>query len=364
MTKSVVSALVFSLFMCSALSPAPALGEDPVREKRPCHINAAAEWSIEEDGKIREGSLNLTANGTLTLSEQMRKPVSRMQGNLHYEVEHLDLFYSYNERITEKKPSFCQENPVLEEWSASGSYRFGGGDPSGAGLHIRNMGTMSPPASMVKGVGAEQYLAMLQAQAPQVVTNTYEFFGFGTPPAGVKKGIELTGRIRKSDCTFRDASKNLNPGVSIRMRIPEDGNLQGKDAWRAKYSGGMSLSKIGVSDLPATMEKQPYTPAKAAAGGDISYRVSWSFEEVKPEIRIYQVSTEGEGKLKDITGEDVEVFIGEKVTLAAKALGLVDDRVENPKWEIDGRFIEDYKVNIEGGGHGHGTGQGSGPGKR
>lgn len=344
----IIGALGFLVFLSLSWAP-PARGDDQVPEKRPCHVSASVEWNYEEGGKITEGSLDFMAIGTLKLSEHLRKPLSKMQGNINYVVEGIDLQYSYNEKVTEKDPAFCRENPVVEEWSASGSYRFGGGDPSGAGLYIRNVGTMSPPASMVKeaGAGAEQFLAMLQAQAPQVVTNYYEFFGFGTPPAGVKKGIEINGRIRKSDCTYRDSSKKLNPAVSIRIKIPEDGKLEGEETWSAKYWGGLSLFRIGVSNLPETMEVEPFKPAKVGAGGDITYRLKWSFEEVKPEIRIYRVA-ESEEKSGDITGEEVETIIGEKITLAAKALGLLDQKLEKPRWRIDGKYIESYKVEGQG----------------
>lgn len=142
-------------FALHGFGPLSALADGEVQKNRSCQINTTVEWDIEEEGRIIEGSFNYTVIGTLKLSEEMKQPVSKMYGNLKYDVERLNMSYSYNEKITEKDPSFCRQNPILEEWSGSGSYQFGGGDPSGAGLYIRNMGTMSPPASMVKGVGAE-----------------------------------------------------------------------------------------------------------------------------------------------------------------------------------------------------------------
>lgn len=331
------------MFLSGFLAAPPARGEDQVPQARPCSVSAIVRWNIDEKEKVREGSLNLTANGTLKLSEQLRKPVSKMQGNINYEVEHLDLRYSYQDRITEKESSICPGNTIIEEWSGSGSYRFGGGDPSGAGLYIRNVGTMSPPASMVKGAGAEEFLAMLQAQAPEVATNYYEFFGFGTPPAGVKKGIVANGKIRENDCSFRDSKRNLFPAMSLRFKIPEDGKLQGERGWKAEYTGGMAMFKIGVSDLPETMEMEPFKPAKSASG-DISYRVSWSFEEVKPEVRIYRIAEGDEEKNRDITEMEDETIIGEKITLTAKALGLLDSEINEPVWKINGKFIEDFKA--------------------
>jgi len=347
MKKFLMTAILCCMIFLPGFLAVPARGEDQIRQKRPCNVSAVVEWSYEEGGRITEGALNLMASGTLKLSGQLRKPVSKMQGNINYEVETIDLHYSYNEKVTEKDPAFCRENPVLEEWSASGSYGFGGGDPSGAGLYIRNVGNMSPPISTVKEPGAKEFLAMLQAQAPEVVTNYYEFFGFGTPPAGVKKGIEINGRIRKSDCTFRDSSKNLNPAVSIRMKIPKDGTLKGEKTWRAKYRGGMSLFKMGVSDLPETMEKEPFKPSEAGAGGDITYRVSWSFEEVKPEVRIYRIAEEDEEKNRDITDLEDETIIGEKITLVAKPLGLLDYEIKELVWKINGKFIEDFNASLD-----------------
>jgi len=343
MKKHVIVAVLFCLIGFPKFGPVPALADEEVQKTRSCQINTSVEWDIEEGETIIEGSLNYTVSGSLKLNGEMKKPVSKMYGNLKYDVEHLNMSYSYHERVTEKDPSVCKENPIVQEWSGVGSYQFGGGDPSGAGLYVRNMGTMSPPMEMVKGPGAEQFLAMLQAQAPQFVTNYYEFMGYGPPPTGVKKNIVISGRISKGDCTFRDSTKKLFPVISLRFKIPKDGKLKGEREWSAKYEGGMSMFGIGLSDLPETMEKEPYKPAKSG-NGNISYNVNWSFEEVKPGIRIYRVAEGSEEKSKDITGIEEDAMIGEKIRLVAKALGLVDSKVENPRWKIDGKFIEDYKA--------------------
>lgn len=343
MKKALIVAITCFIMGSSGYGALPALADNNVRKTRPCNISASVEWDIEEDNKVITGSFNLRATGILTLNKDLRNPISKMQGNLKYDIEDVNVSYSYHERITEKESPFCPENPVLEEWSGSGSIRFGRGTPSGMGLYIRNAGTMEPPEEMVKGVGAQQFLAALKAQAPKVVTNYYEFFGYGPPDANAKTDFVVSGRKRKVDCTFRDAEKKISPSISLRFKFPKDGKLKDERSWSANYYGGLSLFRIGISDLPETMEKNPYRPARSSSG-DISYKVSWSFEELKPEIRIYQVKEHTQDGFKDITDSETRTIIGEKIKLFAKPLGLLGSEMENPQWKIDGKFIKDYKV--------------------
>jgi hypothetical protein len=101
--------------------------DDQTPKTKSCHIHAVVRWNIGDNGKQIEGSLNLTANGTLRLSDTLQQPITKMQGNLVYEAGHIDLLYAFQETTRDKKTMFCKENPILEEWSTSGSYLFGGG---------------------------------------------------------------------------------------------------------------------------------------------------------------------------------------------------------------------------------------------
>jgi hypothetical protein len=134
--------------------------------------------------------------------------------------------------------------------------------------------------------------------------------------------------------------------MSLRFKLPKDGKLKGEKSWSANYYGGLALFRIGISDLPETMEKNPYRPAWSASG-DISYKVSWSFEDLKPEIRIYQVKEQTQDGFKDITDSETQTIIGEKIKLFAKPLGLLGSEIEEPHWKIHGKYIKDYKVTGE-----------------
>ena len=106
------------------------------------------------------------------------------------------------------------------------------------------------------------------------------------------------------------------------------------------------MFSIVLSDLPETMETEPFKPSRSTSG-NISYSVSWNFEEIKPEIRIYRVVEGKEKKSKEITDMEENTIIGEKVKLVAKPLGLLGKEIEDIKWKIEGKFIKDYNISLD-----------------
>lgn len=218
-------------------------------------------------GQKSNGSLQLKSVGELQL-EPVKEGVSSVFQR--YTGQAGSVIYHFQTACSEKQPNPpVKACPLLYEYSGGGSAAF-----DLASLNVYNLGDAAMPGMMASGHRAQEYLAMLQAQAPQIVYQYYESInGFG------KVSVSGRKRVSSGECRYEDDEKKVSlGGVGLRFKLPQDRAMRGQRFWRSHSESLLPSFSVALSDLPKTMAKRAFKPEQAT-NGEVTYLVSWNFDD-------------------------------------------------------------------------------------
>ena len=301
---------VSSFFFVAAivLLPLVALGASPDEEMH-ATINIKMKWDKQFERTHETGSASVRVTGKIKLAEE--------DGEfLQYEPKGLRATYDFEfERVMTDPHDECAGKTILHE---TGS---GGGTP---GFDFQAMlgsaGQMHNLQYQATSGGALDIGKMMR-MGSQDSFDTYTFM------------LVLPGEVKTTEKTLCPGSetRSLPRTVAFQMRCKDRpcNGLSGSYQWTSSVdwsSGFPPPMEVFFGSCDGT---EFFAPEKG--GGEVSYSVNWDFGDPKPIVEI-------EYEEENVTDEEVDVMIGRRVKLKAKALpeGL---SISNPSWEIDRDLI-------------------------
>ena len=320
------------VFLFPALTLASA-GADQPRKNMSIGIGFNVHWQIRSGDNLNRGAFDLRCNGIADLNAtwSMMDKAAPPGSFVTYSTDGVTCRHAYEEKIfQDHPPEGC--GSLLAEYHGTGSFnlqQLNTGMTSG--LNIRRLGSLIP----------RELLYMAPPEARDVLVDYYDFFAFSP-------GMQVHGRSRESnDCFFRDVTRDIQPTITIRSRIAEDGSMAGSRRWKARGNVGAPSLQVRVANLPQRMERRSMVP-EPDPEGDVSYALSWTFGKVQPVLRIEH--REGQSWIPLSADEPLEVTAGEKIELR----GIVLPEAKDPKrgrWKMtedtssDGKlFIKKFKA--------------------
>lgn len=290
------------------LFPLAASGASPDEEMH-ATITIKMNWDKQFERTHETGSASVRVTGRIKLAEE--------DGEfLQYAPAGLNATYDFKfERVMTDPDDECFGQTILKE---NGS---GGGVPEfdfqamlGSAGQMHNLQYQA-----TSGGGLD--IGKMMRMGSQDSFDTYTFM------------LVLPGVVKTTEKTLCPGSKtrSLPRTVTFQMRCKE---LTAK-APSGSYQWTSSVDWL--SGFPPPMEvffgscdgTEFFGPQKG--GGEVNYSVAWDFGDPKPIVQIHYEE-------EDVTDDEVDVMIGRKVKLKAKALpeGL---SISNPSWEIDRDLI-------------------------
>jgi len=292
------------LLLSSSLAP----GASPDEEMHTT-ITIKMEWDKQFDRTHETGSASVSITGKIKLAEE--------DGEfLQYEPKGLNATYDFEfERVMTDPGDECYGKTILEE-SGSGSatpeFDFQAMLGSIGQMHNIQYQATSGGAfdvgkmmGMASGDGFDAYTFMLVL--PGGVNTTQNRMCPGSETRAVPRTMVFQMRCKELTASAPSGSYQWSSNVD----------------WSSGQTPPMEVF-IGSCDGTEFLGPQ-------RGGGEVSYSVDWDFGDPKPIVVI-------EYEEDNITDDEVDVMIGRKVKLKAKALpeGL---SITNPSWEIDRDLI-------------------------
>jgi hypothetical protein len=324
------------LLTAAMLIPVAALAADDEQPKKtlPIQVTVDVKWDVDSGGSHNRGSMTMRLRGTANLSEEMSMmdPSAPPGTMITYSADGVGGNFYYSETVTqEHPPEGCPE--LLAQYEGNGFFTLEKVTSAmTSGLNIRKVGSMVP----------KEMLQFVPAQAQEMLIDYYDFFA-------VAKKQTVQGRKRGwNDCNFEEDEKEFSPSqLTIRYRITDDGEMNGRRRWSVERDSGVPDFTIRVSDLPETMERRPLVP-EPGGRSDVTYAVNWHFGEVDPYVEIQR--KEGEFWVPLLGGDGGQVVVGERMELR----GVVHPEEKDPKkgtWSISAEggsggetYIKKYKA--------------------
>ena len=253
--------VVLMLILTSVVSHAVAYSQKTLQAQ----VQLKISWNIDEDDSNRKGSLSMQIAGTLErnpLSVQTPDGKALTPVSLQYSSEGLSGFYNYQETVTWKpKPKECAP---MRNYKGSGTITA-----SRSRLRVQRMKHLASAYLDKLNPMQKQFLAQMPGQELLV-----DFYDFGCIVPG---RFTVSGISRGKDCKDRDSEKKISLGrVSLGFKIPSSGEMEGHRNWTATPKTFESIFNVSLADLPDTMERPAYKPAKSS-GGNVTYNVTWAF---------------------------------------------------------------------------------------
>ncbi len=269
--------VVLMLLMTGVVSHAVADSQKTLQAQ----VQLKISWNIDEDDSNRKGSLSMQIAGTMELNPlSVQTPGGKAitPVSLQYSAEGLAGFYSYQETVTEKsKAKGC--TPV-QNYEGSGMI-----SKSRSRLQVQRMKHLASAYLNKLNSMQKQFLAQMPGQELLV-----DFYDFGCVVPG---RFTVSGISRGRDCKDRESDKKISLGrVSLGFKIPPSGEMKGHRNWTASPKTFESIFIVSLSDLPDTMKRPAYKPAKSS-GGNVTYNVTWAFGDavLKPiDVEVRTVS--------------------------------------------------------------------------
>ncbi len=298
----------FCIVAALVLLPSVALGASPDEEMH-ATITIKMDWDKQFDRTHETGSASVRVTGKIKLAEE--------DGEfLQYAPEGLNATYDFKfERVMTDPSDQCAGQTILEE---TGS---GGGTPEfDFQAMLGSIGSMHNLQYQATSGGAFDVGKMMN-MGTRGGFDAYTFML--VLPGGVKTTAKRT-------CPGSE-KQSVPRTMVFQMRCKEltaqapSGSYQ----WSSNVdwsSGQTPPMEVFVGSCDGT---EFFGPQKG--GGEVNYSVAWDFGDPKP---IVQIHFEEE----NVTDDEVDVMIGRKVKLKAKALpeGL---SINNASWEIDRDLI-------------------------
>ena len=303
----------FSVFcVCAAapilLAPTTTQGASPEKEMH-ATITVKMRWDKQFERTHETGSASVRVTGKIKLAEE--------EGEfLQYEPAGLNATYDFEfKRVMTDPHDECFGKTILHETgSGAGTPQFDFQAMLGSSGQMHNL---QYQATSGGGLDIGKMLHM----GSQDAFDTYTFM------------LVLPGELKTTEKTLcpRPETRSLPRTLTFQMRCKEltGKNLSGSYQWSSSVDWGSSFPppmEVFVGSCDGT---EFFAPVKGS--GEVSYSVNWSFGDPKPIVEIWREE-------EDITDDEVDVMIGRKVRLEAKALpeGL---SISDVKWEIDRDLI-------------------------
>lgn len=290
-------------------------------------INFRVDWNINNDGDQYNGYLRVQSRGTLIVNKSFSSMSFGLPAiSLWYEIENMNATCQY-ESVHNKSGTKCP-NPQYKYKGSGTGYTVK--IPSPGNLNINYLGSFArsqglldiTPAGPQKDVLIDRYLMVCKLH-----------------------DIIIPGKIRTSDskpCKYDNVEAKISPSITLHFKFTDDGKMKGFKKWTAKFNYTPHLT-VKVNNLPKSLNKRPLSPEEDKFG-NVTYSLDWEIKE-PPVVQIFRVDpNDPDDAGDDITDQEQEIDIGEKVKLKAVVFPLPKNQSEvKGKWTIPGKVLKDWK---------------------